>query len=361
MRQSRGRPGPEDFATREFFRDLIDNHTRLFAGRQAESTRITDYIRTEGSGYVFVEAGSGYGKTSLLADLVSRHPDFRYHFISQAYSGRGEGLFDPVKPVHVLDCLCEQLDPAHVRGSDEETVQRRFRALLSHEPKKPTVIVLDAIDELKEPERLCHVFPQQLPRDLVVLLSGRTYGDQRSCLNAIGLSPKNAGLHLQLQGLDEAVLVELLQLAGGAATGLAEDADFVAGVHQVSAGDPFYLRFLVEDAAAGVLTREIIHRTPSGLEGYLDEQFNQLARARRTEQHGEILALLLEGPLSARDLMEQVPGLTWDFDTVMQQIHRFLLFRRRSVPDGAPSRSGEIYSICHDRFRQYFLSRIGLG
>ncbi|MGZ9931421.1 ATP-binding protein [Streptomyces sp. NC-S4] len=376
-RETEPDPGPVGFASRDFFRDLIENRTRLFTGRQTESTRITDYIRTRGSGYVFVEALSGYGKTSLLADLVSRHPDFRYHFISQAHSGRGEGLFDPANADHVLECLCEQLDPAHVPGMDPESVQRQFRALLRHEPKRPTVIVLDAIDELTKPERLLHVFPQQLPQGLVVLLSGRTRGDKRSCLSDIGLSPSATGLHLSLRGLDEAALIDLLRMAGGEATELAEDTDFVGEVHQLSAGDPFYLRFLVEDAAAGTLTRDTVDRTPSGLEGYLDQQFEQLTRSAHRLEHAQILALLYQArTLSAVDLTECVPGLTLNnlntaevlhgqprvnFDTVVREIHRFLLVHRRPVPDGAPARSGEMYSFCHDRFRQYFRVRAGIG
>ncbi len=86
-----GRQGaPEEPGARDFFRDLIEQHTRLFAGRQAESARIMKFIRDRASGYVFVEALSGYGKTSLLADLVRQNPEFRYHFISQAYRRRGD-------------------------------------------------------------------------------------------------------------------------------------------------------------------------------------------------------------------------------------------------------------------------------
>lgn len=49
---------------REFFDNLIGQHTHLFAGRQAETALITAHIRDRGSGYVFVEAKSGFGKTS---------------------------------------------------------------------------------------------------------------------------------------------------------------------------------------------------------------------------------------------------------------------------------------------------------
>ncbi|MER7693209.1 helix-turn-helix domain-containing protein [Streptomyces sp. NPDC097610] len=347
--------------TRDFFHDLIEKHTQLFAGRQTESARIKEFIRDRASGYVFVEALSGYGKTSLLADLVRQNPEFRYHFISQAYRRRGGG-FDPTSPEDLLECLCEQLDPAHVRGGELKSLERQFRSLMTRPPKKPTVVVLDAVDELDPPDQLRTLLPRQLPHGLVLVLSGRAQGD-RSCLSDIALSPADVGLHLLLEGLDEAALVELLRMAGGAARALAQDADFVAEIHRVSAGDPFYVRFLVEDAAVGLLTRDNVDRTPTGLEGYLDQQLEQLNRSAHRTEHVEILGFLLEaGTLSAFDLYNLVPGLTWlNFDTILREIHRFLLVHRRAAPGVEARRGSEEYSFCHDRFRQYFRVRAGIG
>ncbi|MFF2468170.1 helix-turn-helix domain-containing protein [Streptomyces mirabilis] len=358
---SRQGAGQEPPATRDFFRDLIEQHTQLFAGRQAESARIEEFIRDRPCGYVFVEALSGYGKTSLLADLVRQNPEFRYHFISQAYRRRGSG-FDPTSPEDVLECLCEQLDPAHVRGGGLKSLERQFRGLMSRPPRKPTVVVLDAVDELDPPDQLRTLLPRQLPPGLVLVLSGRAQGD-RSCLDDLALSPADVGLHLQLEGLDEVALVDLLRMAGGAAAGLAGDADFVAEMHRVSAGDPFYVRFLVEDAAVGMLTRDNIERTPTGLESYLDQQLEQLNRSAHRTEHVEILGFLLEaGTLSAFDLYNLVEGLNWlNFDTILREIHRFLLVHRRVLPGVQVQRGSEEYSFCHDRFRLYFRGRAGIG
>jgi transcriptional regulator with XRE-family HTH domain len=357
-----GRRGAwQEAPTRDFFRDLIEKHTQLFAGRQAESARIDQFIRDHASGYVFVEALSGYGKTSLLADLVRQNPEFCYHFISQAYRRRGGG-FDPTSPEDVLECLCEQLDPAHVRGAGLKSLERQFRGLMTRPPRKPTVVVLDAVDELDPPDQLRTLLPAQLPHGLVLVLSARAQGD-RTCLTDIALSPADVGLHLRLEGLDRAALVDLLRMAGGAAAGLAQDADFVAEMHRVSEGDPFYLRFLVEDAAVGRLTRDNVECAPTGLEGYLDQQLEQLNRSAHRIEHVEILGFLLEaGTLSAFDLYHLVEGLTWlNFDTVLREIHRFLLVHRRSLPGGQAQRGSEEYSFCHDRFRQYFRGRAGIG
>ncbi|MFL5627729.1 MAG: toll/interleukin-1 receptor domain-containing protein [Ktedonobacteraceae bacterium] len=74
---------------RENFDHLIVTHTQLFAGREDIISGIHKYIDENLSGYIFIEGLSGYGKTSLLAKIVQNHPEFAYHFISQAYRTYG--------------------------------------------------------------------------------------------------------------------------------------------------------------------------------------------------------------------------------------------------------------------------------
>ncbi|MFE1901870.1 helix-turn-helix domain-containing protein [Streptomyces yangpuensis] len=343
---------------REFFDNLIGQHTHLFAGRQVETALITAHIRDRGSGYVFVEAKSGFGKTSLLADLVHRNPEFHYHFISQAYRG-GSG-FDPTSLDHVLNCLCEQLDPAHVPGLDPTSLQQHFRGLLARQPRKQTVVVLDAIDELAKTSELGPLLPHRLPPGMTVVLSAR-WLDGRSYLDDIGFRADHLGLRVSLPGLDLAALVELLGMARGKAPALAADEDFVAEMYRVSAGDPFYIRFLVDDAATGRLTRQTVMRMPTGLEGYLDQQLEQLYRSAHRAEHLRILSYLLKaGTLSGSDLVRGVPGLAWyNFDPIIREIHRFLLVQYLDGPLAGLNRRS--YSFCHDRFRQYFLSRLQDG
>ncbi|MEU9658725.1 NACHT domain-containing protein [Streptomyces chartreusis] len=335
--------------SRAFFQNLVVEHTRLFAGRDAESEAILESIRDHGSGYVFLEALSGYGKTSLLAHLVADHPEFCYHFISQAYRRSGGG-FDPTRPSDLLESLCEQLSPEHVPGSGLKGLEREFLNLLSKSSRGQTVVVLDGIDELEPPDQLRGLLPLSLPAGLVVILSARSQGD-RSHLTDVGLTASQMSLHLQLQGLNENALKELLRMAGSTAGSLADDDSFVTDLHEVSKGDPFYLRFLVEDVEAGLLDRGNVDRIPTGLEGYLDLQLAMLERSAHRPQHVEILSFILEAAsLSRADLLNMVNGLTWlNFDGIIREIHRFLL-----VHDGQ-------YSFCHDRFREYFRSKSGMG
>jgi hypothetical protein len=155
-------------------------------------------------------------------------------------------------------------------------------------------------------------------------------------------------LFLTLSGLDEPTVAQLLARAGGAGVVAAGRTDFVARLHAVSAGDPFYLRFLVEDVARGQLTVDNIDQTPTGLSLYLDQQLSQLNRSAYRPQHREILGFVLEahGALARTDLLHLVPLLDGlNFDEVLRDIHRFLLVHK------------DQYTFCHSRFKEYFAAR----
>jgi hypothetical protein len=334
---------------RLFFDHLIESHTRLFAGRDWEIRRILDFVEG-GSGYVFLEGLSGYGKTSLLAELVRSHPHFAYHFISQGYKSSGTD-FDPTQLEPLLANLCEQLEPGSPPAGDLRALRVRFQRLLLATPARgPTVLVLDGVDEVdRHPNYLLGLLPRRLPPGVVVILSARTQGD-RCYLSEVGLDPADVGLSLRLSGLDEAAVGQLLERAGGRALAAAREPAFVAGLHAVSGGDPFYLRFLVEDVAGGTLTARNVHRTPSGLSGYLDRQLSHLNRSAYRPQHRDVLGLILaaRGALSRADLIRLVPGLDGlNFDDVIRDIHRFLLVHQ------------DQYTFCHSRFKDYFAGKVG--
>ncbi|MEO3748602.1 ATP-binding protein [Plantactinospora sp. B5E13] len=336
--------------SRRFFDHLLEYHNEKFAGRNGEVRTILDYIDRHDCGYLFVDGLSGYGKTSLLAVLVRQQPGFLYHFISQRYKTAG-GAFDPTQLNDLLSNLCEQLEPHRAAPRGGRALTTRFLEVVAADRGRPTVLVLDAIDEVdRHPSFLFGLLPKRLPKNLFILLSARSQGN-RSYLSEVGLAPDDIGLRVTLSGLDaDAVRDLLLHYAGTAGAALGERAGFVDNLWEVSAGDPFYLRFLVEDVEHGRLTPENIRRTPSGLSPYLDEQFAQLHRSADSDLHSDVLGLILvaDGPLHRSDLLRMVDGLTGGkLDQVVRDVQRFLL------------RTGEEeYTFCHNRFKEYFLEKM---
>jgi hypothetical protein len=288
----------------------------------------------------------------LLARLVATHPQFHFHFVSQRYREGNSAGFDPTRLRDLLQNLCEQLDPIWTLPASEWDLRADFNRLIETPSRRQRVIVLDAIDEMgRHPNELLGVLPYRLPPGVVIVLSARTQGD-RCYLSEVGLSRTGMSVNLTLPGLDESAIAELMRLAGGAARRLADDGAFVADLHAISGGDPFYLRFLAEDVAKGILDRSTIERIPSGLTGYLDDQFTQLAASAHLLQQQEIIALILatDQALSRYDLIANVHGLNWlNFDSIVADIHRFVL-----VFDNK-------YSFCHDRIREYCASKLPPG
>lgn len=348
-RRGAKRTGDDSTATsptpplRSFFNHLLQSHSKLFAGRRREIEAVTQFIHSESSGYVFVEGRSGYGKTSLLAQLVRNDSTIAYHFISQGYKG-ADSTFDPTRAHALMANLYQQLEPTIFEAAPEN-LPARLRALLAAPVDKPRTVVIDAIDEIDEhPNYLLGLLPRELPRGYCLIISARSLGEQQY-LAEIGLDRSDIGLHITLEGLGVEAVVELLRQAGPTAASLADVPEFVGEIHAKSDGDPFYLRFLVEDVEARFLTPGNIDRTPSGLVPYLDAQLDQLNRSAFRPQHRDILGLILDAPapLSKSDLINLVPGLDrLNFRSVMRGVHRFLLVHDQH------------YSFCHDRFKEYF-------
>ncbi len=71
---------------RMLFSDLIQDYTKLFAGRTNTLQKIRDFIEDRAGGYLVITAPAGFGKTALSANLIASQTDaFAYHFFTQLY------------------------------------------------------------------------------------------------------------------------------------------------------------------------------------------------------------------------------------------------------------------------------------
>jgi len=143
---------------------------------------------------------------------------------------------------------------------------------------------------------------------------------------------------------------------------LSKNEPFIQGLSSVSEGGPFYLRFLVEDVAEGIVRPDNLASIPSGLEAYLDMQFEILARGANLLQHRALLGVILgaEDSLARNEFIEMandfmvrdckrydsalgMPELIdgFNFDGIMRGIRRFFL-----EYDG-------MFTFCHKRFKEY--------
>lgn len=341
-----------DTDTKIHFADLILYHCTVFAGRSNELTQINKCIATKEGGYIFVKGQSGFGKTALLAHLTQSLPNAAYHFISQAMSGSSD-IFDPNKENCFLVSLCQQLQRRAQKSSDIRVNDLRgtYLSLLSETSNtdETTIIIIDAVDEV-DPSRnfLRGLFPHQLPKNTFVIFSARTIGDQ-TYLPYLGLTSVDIASTITLDRFDLKGVGAILKKAGGKATSRADKQKFVEALYNITDGDPFYLRFVVEDIRDGIIGNANIEDTPRGLNDYLDMQFELLSKSAASQQQRDILGYILhaKGPLSRSTLISLIHGLDpIRFDIVTRGIRRFLI-----------EHNGE-FTFCHERFRQYFEDKV---
>jgi hypothetical protein len=334
---------------------LFERHT-LFGGRDRELAALDAFVAERSSGYAFVTARSGFGKSALLANwirsLEARGQRVCYHFIS-----RTDGVADQDT---TLRSLCQQLAHAHgLRGELPDTVQslRALYTTLLATPQPggaPLVVVLDGLDEADrwEPAVGPDMFPSRLGEGTRLVFSARDVAGKdwiadlelrRAAVTPVVLSTLGAG---EIAGL--------LRAAGDRGAALADDATFVAAALDRSQGDPFYLHYLAQDVQDGVVTTvEQVRDQPQGLNAYLDKWWDEVSRAAGEQAASDLLGYLLvaAGPVPRRDLTDisqtdALTGLT--FRRTLDLVRRYLV---GGDTDG--------YALCHPRFRDYVAAQVG--
>ncbi|NIM12589.1 MAG: AAA family ATPase [Candidatus Aminicenantes bacterium] len=336
------------------FSDLISYHCSVFAGRNREISAIKNCISETTWSYIFIEGPSGFGKTALLAYLTKIFHNASYHFISQALAGKS-ALFDPNSEEFFLANLCRQIIKKSNKRNNIITQDLRGAYLSflneTNSDKEPTIIIIDAVDEVDQNRNFLRgLFPHRLANNNYLIFSARSIGD-RSYLHNIGLSSTDKVTIIKLDRFDLDGISSLLKRAGGQAGQWVKNWHFIENLQQITDGDPFYLRFLVEDIRDGLIGTSNICEIPRGLYDYLDLQFELLSNSAESKQQRDILGYILtaKGPLSRSALISCVAGLDpINFDKTIRSIRRFLI-----------ENQGE-FTFCHERFRQYFIEKAQL-
>jgi WD40 repeat protein len=326
---------------------LLDSHT-LFGGRDAELKRLNAFLDQGVSGYLFVTALSGYGKSALLANWVRMlsRDNYRvcYHFMNRLYGKTSEEDFS-------LRNLCQQLAAYHdLRGglpisiSDLRALYPHLLSIPTHDGQK-LVIVIDGLDEAQDwigPE----LFPSFLPEGVFVVFSARKMAE-RDWLASLEL-PQSKVEVLELKTLGRAEISHLLRATGGGASKWADDNIFVTTIHKISDGDPFYLRYLVEDVRdERINSLAELENQPSKLKVYLDRWWQEVSQAVGETAVSDLLGYLLVAreSLSRDDLTDisQADALSGAvFERTIKQLQRYVI---------GDEKNG--YSLCHPRFRDY--------
>ncbi len=341
-------------AMREIFEPLLQEYS-FFGGREDALRRVRDFIQGPAPGYLVVTAPAGFGKTALMAQLVRADRDaFAYHFFSSVYSASGGE--DLLSEKFFLSNVVQQMSAWHGHLDRQPKSLNELRSeyhSLMMEPLTATrVLLLDGLDEVQA-WRLRPYLNCKLGPGMRVIASVRDRGQDWA--SEYGL-PADQIQHLPLGGLTREDIRRVLEVAGGAALTLAATQEHLDRVVDVAAypqdptlgADPFYIRFLAEDTAAGDITAANIDRQPKNLAAYLDDWFGRIrASLQNSGLAGELFQILAValGPVPRSDLEAIEPGLRDAFngwDAVLPLL-------RRAV--AGTDQAG--YALAHPRLREY--------
>ena len=316
---------------RESFAPLIQSHMRFFAGRADVMAKIDQFVRGSAAGYLVITAPAGFGKTALVANLVTREPSrFVYHFFSQIYGSDGlDEWFFLKNVVQQFLWLAGQNEPI---PESIEQLRAIYQHVLSQSAPGRRVLVLDGLHEISS-WNVGPYLSRRLPANTRVILTVRDTGQDWA--DAYGI-PADQTVWLHLDGLNRDELADALRLVGEQGAVLADDGSLLDRIVAMAAyaadpdlgADPFFVRFLLDDVATGRLTAQSIIEQPRGLSAYLDRWWNELRELAGDDPARDFFGTLTAalGPVGLADLAGINPSLRsaggWDGDPLEAVLRR---------------------------------------
>lgn len=343
---------------RHSFDGLLDRYKALFAGRHKTLQQIANFINDPAGGYLVITARAGFGKTALMAELVSVTPEaYAYHFFAPQY---WEPSVEEDKFLrNVVDQMSQWNGHNKVIPSQLDDLAALYHELIGQERDTTQVLILDGLDEVTR-WNLHTYLGRQLPERMHIILTIRDFDqDWRA---EYQLPDNQIYDHIQLKGLSREEVAEVLQTAGGPAVEYADDqrildqivADAAYAPNKDLGADPFYVRLLAEDIAENRITADEIAGKFPGLEGYLDRWWKEIRQTAGDEPTKDLFGTLTValGPLSQADFEGTNPSLVdeWAqdyFDEVIAKVRRYV---------NGNEESG--YTLFHPRLRSYLRSKI---
>jgi len=326
---------------RRRMRKVLAAH-RLFGGRDEELARLHEFAREDG--YYLVGGRAGSGKSALLANFVTELEEAGKR-VAYAFISRRHGLTERDELVSIL---VQQLRGSGENGSGDLVAE--LLELLERDGE--VVVVIDALDEAEwEPDG--GLFPATLGAGVTVVLSARS-DDDADWEERLQIAFEDK---LALDRLSRDGIRALLERSEAPAWAKSDEA--IARLDEVSAGDAFYLRHLVEDLTprggkARIGDAAALAKQPTKLDDYFARWWKELQKkSEGAKVVADVLGFLLlaQGPLRSEELGELVEtdGESWTESGVEDAIEIVRRFLVGDEDDG--------WSLCHWRFQDYLMRK----
>lgn len=341
---------------------LIAASTRDFTGREFVFTALREFIKQDKSGYCFVHAYPGVGKTALLSSFALAHPGYARHFnVLTAGVNTPDAFLKNIcaQLIGAYGLPYDRLDnrAAYDSGFLTELLDRSVRA-----STETVVVLVDALDEALTPvgaENPLYL-PSWLPdgcRFIVTVRKGaRGWKPRLDCpwrdvkINELGVPNMNdLRAHIRARA-DRPGIGEYLRSRRFSKE---QFADTLAAKAE---GNFMYLRYVLpEFEEGGSRTDAELDQLPAGLVGYYEEQYKRMHGPDDDAWHDLRLPVLTAlamalAPVTAAELAARA-GLR-SATRVLALLEEWMQFlvRVEVTRDGRP-RTG--YRIFHASFHEF--------
>jgi predicted enzyme related to lactoylglutathione lyase len=353
------------------FQTLVSERTKRFVGRDYIFEAIDDMVEDPDfpSGYIVIQGEPGIGKTALIAQMI-KQAGYVHHFNISAQNIRDARDF--------LANVCAQLIVRYELAyltlpldaeKDSGFLSQLLAEVAEKEEDRPTVILVDAVDEAEDigftPGANILYLPQALPDGIFFIVTTREvadfrlFVDHRKDIYMRDDDPHNLkDVRRYIQNYVEEHRTKMAPRIEG--WGVEED-EFVQVITEKSEGNFMYLVFVMRDIRDGKLTAENvdnIHNLPQGLEDYYKRHWRAM-RAEDKEQFDKyqepvvcILATVRE-PVTIAQVQEWTKLRPTRIKRVIDEWREFF-----NVDE--PKEGEALYRIYHASFQDFLKKEVGL-
>jgi hypothetical protein len=284
----------EKHIPRQIFKNIVDDKTREFVGREYIYDQIDEYLKDESfpSGYILLKGEPGIGKTALMAKLV-RQKGWIHHFVTEGTDSSEIFLASICSQLIVKyelpdsklpECEQDQRILTYRKFMDEELLPQ---AMENAEDKK-VIILVDALDEAKrsplDGDLNILGLPKALPQGVFFIVTSREADDEHFYVNN--------NRRIDIKDNDDDNLNDVRQYVRNNLSALGvkqqiekwqvSDDDFIKEITKKSEGNFMYLFYVMTDIKEQKLSEDIedsIHDLPQGLNGYYNKLWNFMERS----------------------------------------------------------------------------------
>ncbi|MET8760777.1 ATP-binding protein [Lentzea sp. NPDC004782] len=356
------------------FGTLIEERTRRFTGRGFVLDAIEGFLDDPAfaSGYVVLRGEPGIGKTTVLAELIRRHGCIHHFNIATEGIRSADAFLADVCAQLIVRYGLDHADLPAAATRDGGFLGRLLAEAAVHDDHRPVLVVVDALDEAEEALDGTNTLflPSTLPRGVHFVVSTREQHDLRLLVEDrrdVVLrddDPRN------IADIRDHVS-EVLRTGGARLAGDGVMPDKLVDILvERSEGNFMYVKHVLRDILAGVLTPSDVDTLPNGLRDYYRTHWSRM-RARdaehflRFQEPTICLLATAREPVTVQQVTEWVrehwDANGWESMRVRQHMVLDVVRRWRGYLNTEGTGAGTRYRIYHASFQDFLCEEIGLA